>query len=411
SSHLSGDLNRRPGRVVAGGRDACSSLRRGASWLVQTRIACRPRGCGVRRAARAAVGLPGGWPPRKPRFDDIVGRRQLALVHPAIDRARADPFPLGDIGFGQPLARATEHGGFERIKPQADGLEKEPAHAGRPSDVWTNANQLWAGKSAGGRHDLYRSCQLYFRGGRTWPIFLASEACFMSFPFGRATSRFIAPFFCSQCAISLFLALGRSRQYSAIAATTSSGNCASRWRVLAPAFRPNARRRFKNPSSVSCHTNGACITCVGGFVGGHVAETCSGRESCPSSATTGGRNTCSVAHAQNQSAVTCAAPRSHGESARRWQQAAAQFPRPSAPAPRRRRASRLHMRAGHRHRAPRPLRDRDTVRRYRWSRRRETTAFAPPVASRESPSRERRKLRRISPCGRPSCPVQKRRRR
>src|SRR6516162_2688935 len=151
------------------------------------------------------------------------------------------------------------------------------------------------GSQRGGRHDLYRSCQLYFRGGRTWPIFLASEACFMSFPFGRATSRFIAPFFCSQCAISLFLALGRSRQYSAIAATTSSGNCASRWRVLAPAFRPNARRRFKNPSSVSCHTNGACITCVGGFVGGHVAETCSGRESCPSSATTGGRNTCSVA--------------------------------------------------------------------------------------------------------------------
>src|SRR5262245_48234646 len=267
------------------------------------------------------------------------------------------------------------------------------------------------GSQRGGRHDLYRSCQLYFRGGRTWPIFLASEACFMSFPFGRATSRFIAPFFCSQCAISLFLALGRSRQYSAIAATTSSGNCASRWRVLAPAFRPNARRRFKNPSSVSCHTNGACITCVGGFVGGHVVETCSGRESCSPSATTGGRNACSVAHAQNQSAVTCAAPRSHGESARRWQQAGAQCPPPSAPAPRRRRASRLHMRAGHRHRAPRPLRDRDTVRRYRWSRRRETTAFAPPDASRESPSVPRRKLRRISPCGRPSCPVQKRRRR
>src|SRR6516162_11905539 len=225
------------------------------------------------------------------------------------------------------------------------------------------------GSQRGGRHDLYRSCQLYFRGDRTWPIFLASEACFMSFPFGRATSRFIAPFFCSQCAISLFLAYGRSRQYSRIAATTSSGNCVSRWRVLAPAFRPNARRRFKNPSSVSCHTNGACITCVGG------------RESCSSSATTGGRNACSVAHAQNQSAVTCAAPRSHGESARRWQQAGAQCPPPSAPAPRRRRASRLHMRAGHRHRAPRPLRDRDTVRRYRWSRRRGSAVSVRPVAS------------------------------
>src|SRR5262245_18598178 len=141
------------------------------------------------------------------------------------------------------------------------------------------------GSQRGGRHDLYRSCQLYFRGGRTWPIFLASEACFMSFPFGRATSGFIARFFCSQCAISLFVALGRSRQYSAIAVTTSSGNCASRWRVLAPALRPNARRRFKNSSSVSCHTNGACITCVGG----HVAETCSSRESCSSAATTGGR--------------------------------------------------------------------------------------------------------------------------
>src|SRR5262249_34164460 len=105
-----------------------------------------PRGagrCGIRRAARAAVALDSVGPPIESIVDDIVGRRQLAFLHPAIHRARADAFLLGEISFRQPLTRATEHRGLERIQPREDGVEDELAYGRCPAEFWTTT---WVSK-------------------------------------------------------------------------------------------------------------------------------------------------------------------------------------------------------------------------------------------------------------------------